>query len=301
MPLKITKADDPILTENLIVVICGEPGTGKTSLAFSNSKPLLIDTDLGAQRAVGRKDIVQVKTWKDIEGLTENDLKDYNTIIIDTVGRLLEILAQYLIMQNPKLGRGTGELTLQGYGGLNQAFKSWISKLKSFKKDIIIIGHSKEDKKGDDFLVRIDAMGSSKNELYKIADLLGYMCVKNQSRTLNFNPTDTHLGKNCANIPEQIIPHINDNEDFMAQLLANAKNTMNQQSIEQIEIKKKIRDKMDIIDCACEVEHFNSLLKDELIMKYIILKKHLHTKATEQGLEFDKENKIYKVKIDYDE
>src|ERR1700761_5074762 len=165
MAIKIIKSSDPILTENLIIVLYAQPGAGKTTLAFSASKPLLLDFDLGAQRALGRKDCVMVNRWIDIADLSADDLVNYNTIVIDTAGRALEILTANIIASTPKLARSTGELQLQGYGALGTAFKTWLNKLRSFKKDVILICHDKEDKNGDNLFVRPDAMGSSRVEL----------------------------------------------------------------------------------------------------------------------------------------
>ena len=87
MALRITRPDEPILTENLVVTIFGQPGIGKTSVAFSASRPLLLDFDGGSQRAVGRKDVVRIRSWSDVAGIEAEDVEDFDTIVIDTVGR----------------------------------------------------------------------------------------------------------------------------------------------------------------------------------------------------------------------
>lgn len=200
MAIKITKPSEPIIIENIIVTIYGNPGSGKTSLALSADKPLLLDFDNGVHRALIRKDAVLIHKWQDVEDLNAEVLADYNTIVVDTVGRMLEILALYLISKTPKLGRGTGDLTLQGYGALSLAFKGWLNKIKSYKKDIVLIGHAKESNQNDQNIVRIDALGSSKDEILKCSDLLGFLEQNSQGRILNFNSTDKNLGKNCAEI-----------------------------------------------------------------------------------------------------
>ena len=59
--LKIVTAQQALQVQNIITVIYGDPGIGKTSLASSASRPILFDFDLGAHRAGKfRKDVVQV-------------------------------------------------------------------------------------------------------------------------------------------------------------------------------------------------------------------------------------------------
>src|SRR5690606_9551046 len=87
MALKITRATDPIRVERLNVCLYGQPGAGKTSLAFTASRPLLLDFDQGAHRAAGRKDTVQVHHWGDVAGIAAGDLSEFDTIIVDTAGR----------------------------------------------------------------------------------------------------------------------------------------------------------------------------------------------------------------------
>jgi hypothetical protein len=288
MTIKITKATDGILTENLIILIYGTPGVGKSTLAFSANRPLLLDFDLGAQRAVGRKDSVQIHNWSDVANLSAEDLIIYDTIIIDTAGRALEILTASLISSNPRLARSTGELQLQGYGALGVAFKNWLIKLRNFNKDIILICHDKEEKNGDNLFVRPDAIGSSRIELTKVADLMGYFFMDNKSRKIDFNPTENHLGKNCAQIQEQNIPNIAENPNFMAELLEQAKQLMNAKSDEQLKAEAEFNVSLALIAEALTADECTALTKDAQITANVALKHKLLAHATELGFIYDR-------------
>ena len=69
MPLQIVDAGQ-VRVENTVVTLYGPPNVGKTSLALTASKPLLLDFDDGLQRAVASarqgKAAVRVHTWADI-------------------------------------------------------------------------------------------------------------------------------------------------------------------------------------------------------------------------------------------
>ena len=95
----IIKADEPVPQNPLKIVLYGEPGVGKTSLAFTSSNPVLFDHDKGIQRSVGRKDSARFDTWEEVMELVDGGaLKDYDTLITDTGGSLLDkLIAKYVI------------------------------------------------------------------------------------------------------------------------------------------------------------------------------------------------------------
>lgn len=235
MALKITKASEPIKTETLIITIFGQPGIGKTSLAFSASRPLLMDFDGGSQRAVNRKDTVRIHSWADVAAIEAADVEGFDTIIIDTVGRALEFLAAQVIAGDPKFGRKTGELTMQGYGALKIAFATWLGRVRTFGKNIILIAHEKEEKNGDDTIVRVDAMGATRTEVIRLSDLVGFVSSDGKSGTLDFNPTDKHTGKNCVGFEILRIPNLRQEPSWFAGVIETALTTMNKLTDEQRE------------------------------------------------------------------
>lgn len=301
MGIKIVKPTDPILTENLIIVLYGSPGVGKTSLGFSTSKPLILDFDLGSQRALQniKKHCVQIKQWSDISSLSKDDLKDddtgeeFNTIIIDTAGRLLEIMETQIKNENPRLiNKMNGGLSLPGYGQLNTMFKSFMMKLKSYGKDIVLIMHDKEEKSGDNVFIRPDAIGSSKTEITKIADLMGYVSMNGKDRSIDFNPTESHLGKNCAEIPEQKIPNLAEYKTFLGDLISFTKEKMNTKSEEMVKAEQEFQAKLDQINSLEDIESFNLALV-EFKDATPVLKHALITVAKDKGFSFDKESKQF--------
>ena len=77
--------------KRLCMIIAGVPGIGKTTLALSAPSPLLIDLDRGVSRVEARyrKDVDEVNTYEELkEDLQNSDLSEYETIVIDTGGKL---------------------------------------------------------------------------------------------------------------------------------------------------------------------------------------------------------------------
>jgi len=218
MALKITKASDAITVDRLNVVIYGPPGVGKSSLAFTADNPLLLDFDKGSHRAANRKDAVIVNDWCDVENITAEDIAGYDTIILDTAGRALDSLTANIIRANPKHGYG-GALNQQGWGQLKTRFAAFLRLVNGFGKDVVLIAHMAEEGGGDDVRERLDMQGSSKNEVYKAADMMGRLVIEGRERWLRFSPTEAAFGKNPGQLDALRVPH-NDKPEFAGFLAA---------------------------------------------------------------------------------
>lgn len=233
--LRITKSTDPITVERLVTCIYSPPGVGKTTIAFTSEKPLLLDFDSGVHRAALRLDAVRVESWDDVGNISREDLSEYKTLVLDTAGRALDVLSVDIIKKNPKLGRSGGALTLQGFGELKARFIAFTNMVRSFGLDIVLLAHCDEQKNGDDIIERIDVQGGSKNEIYKVADVMGRLHIRNGTRSLNFNPSDTAYGKNPGQLPELKVPTVQENPHFLADVISQVKTNLNRLTKEQQE------------------------------------------------------------------
>ena len=289
MSLKITRAEDPITVTQLVICLYGAPGLGKSTLGFSAEKPLLLDFDRGAYRAANRGDSVQVENWQDVTSISADDLKEYQTIVVDTAGRALDMLSADIIRRNAKMGRG-GALTLQGYGALKSEFTAWLKLLRTMGKDVILIAHSSEEKNGDDMVERLDVQGGSKGEIYKSADAMGRLTLVNGKRVVNFSPTDTSFGKNPAQLPPLSVPDIATDSEFLAGVVCSIKEKINTLTESQRERQAAIADWLAVFDEGDTAEHFNRMVDeckkaDKAIQP--IIKGELHKRATGAGLVYD--------------
>ncbi len=229
MGLKITKAADPITVERLNVVIYAAPGLGKTSLGFTADAPLLLDFDNGAHRARNRGDAVRVSSWADVSGITAVDLEPYRTVVMDTAGRALDVLTAQIVKDNAKHGNGAGGLSLKGFGELKGRFASFLKLLNGFGKDVVLVVHAEEKQNGDDIIERLDMQGSSKNEVYKAADAMGRLTIRDGKRWLLFSPTDAAFGKNPGQLPPLAVPQTGSPEfaGFLAEVIQRQKDGIN--------------------------------------------------------------------------
>lgn len=190
--------------QTLTALVYGQPGCGKSTLALSAPNAILFDFDGGVNRINGahQVDTVQVTSWEEAQdALFEvKALPDYDTIVVDTVGKMLGYMDEYIKRTNPKMTNRDGTLALKGYGLRKQMFLSFMRELAVMGKNIIFVAHEIEQKRGDDTIIRPEVGGSSSNDLIKEMDLVGYMEVFNNKRTIIFDPADKCYTKNTCNM-----------------------------------------------------------------------------------------------------
>lgn len=293
MPLKITRAVDPITVDRLNVVVYGPPGLGKTSLAFTAEAPLLLDFDNGSHRATNRKDVVRISDWSEVAGITAEDLAPYKTVVLDTAGRALDVLTVDIIRTNPKHGRG-GALTLQGYGELKSRFVSFLKLINGFGKDVVLIAHMDEQRNGDDVIERLDVQGGSKGEIYKAADAMGRLVMQDGKRWLRFSPGDAAFGKNPGQLEPLQVPHTEapEFETFLARVIEQTKAKLNSLSEDQQAAKAEQDWFRDNLPKVTDAKGVNELITRAKAAGKLV-GGLLHARATELGLTYDRAASAY--------
>ena len=100
MAINIISADQPLQVNAIITYIYADPGLGKTSIGFTADKAISFDFDRGSHRTgeLRRGAVVPVQQWKDVADLTPQDLAPFNTVVIDTVGAMLESIKTHLLL-----------------------------------------------------------------------------------------------------------------------------------------------------------------------------------------------------------
>lgn len=188
-------------------LIYGQPGTGKTTLSLSADKPVLIDLDRGLYRVEKRFQCpsLQVENYQQILDLLKSgELAPFNTIVIDTLGKLVDRMGDYVARQNPKFKQGDGTLSMKAWGAIKIQFAALVKQIFNSNKSVIFVAHEKEDKDGDIRFVRPDVSGSSGKDIVKELDLMGYMEMKGNKRTVSFTPNEKYYAKNALNLPPVI-------------------------------------------------------------------------------------------------
>lgn len=300
----IKKPSDLIVQKTIKTLIYGQPGLGKSTAALSAPSPILFDFDNGVHRVnpLHQTDTVQIDSWQNmIDVLANEDLSAYKTIIIDTAGKMLDYLGAFLIQRNPKLGKTNGALSLQGYGERKAEFNNFLKRVSIMGKHLVFVAHDKEERKGDETIMRPEIGGSSGNDLIKELDLVGYMEAIGKKRTISFSPCERYYAKNTCQLPDVIeVPDAtNTSNIFLSNIFESYQKSLETRK----EVAIQYKELMEVIDSKIEsvedAETANDMLTwAQEFKEWIWDSKHfaslkLNNKATELGLQFSKKNKKY--------
>lgn len=226
---KIVKPSQIAPKSGMNILIYGQTGIGKSTLALGAAAPLLIDFENGVTRVheALRTDTVQALNWCDVTGLTEDIAKsNYKSAIIDTYSRFIESIEAYVVQQ-PKMAVVTAipqkdeagnvvgttkavKPSINGYGTIKALRQSFIKSLTATGKNIICVAQETEttDEKTGEKTKR-PALGSGKvtTELLQDLDAVGYMYMTGEGVVIDFTPNPAYYTKN-ADLGRYVVPRI---------------------------------------------------------------------------------------------
>lgn len=307
----IKKPAEMINVENKFrVLIAGYPGIGKTTLGLSAPKPLLIDVDFGINRTMAsvRKDYIQPETYEELLNDLKGDLSEYETIVIDTGGKLLELMKNYVIKNDIKNAKKDGTLSLQGYGAVAREFTRFMNDIYfNLKKHCVIIFHAVEEKQDEETKLRILVEGSTKNTVWQNVELGGFIEMRGDKKQIGFNNCERYFAKSSFGIRgSYTIPELDGNiqNDFLTKLFEQAnKNIQEESKVFEAERKEyqEVMDKyMPVIDgmtaeIVQEVSDLMGTIEHKLTSKKELSARFL-AKLKELNMQWNKETKQYEIK-----
>ena len=223
--------------KNIIMIISGLPGTGKTTLALSAPDVLLIDTDEGMARVnpAHRKDASICKTYEEVLADIKTAEGTYKTIVIDTCGALIEYMKDWAMRTDPKASKKDGGFSRQGYGVIKSEFMRLSAELRK-KFNVVFLFHENMTKNGDDgVFYELVVEGSTRTLVYQPADLAAHLFIQNGRRYLGFTPTEQYSAKSAYGIKGIIeVPDLKDGDpnDFLTKLFAKVRANLAAESAE---------------------------------------------------------------------
>ena len=234
--------------KNLNIVLYGLPGVGKTTLALSAPNPVLVDTDEGIVRIKPehRKASTQPKTYEELLADLKTCEGQFETVIIDTTGALIELMKEWAMRTEPSANKRNGGFSQQGFGIIKTEYLRLCAELRK-KFHVISIFHATKDKNGEDVFYDLVCEGSAKTLVWQPADLGAYLHIMNGERYLGFTPTANYNAKSAYGISGLIkLPELgaSDQNDFFTRLFARIKENINAESAELNSKKKSYDDAM---------------------------------------------------------
>lgn len=201
--------------KNIIMIISGLPGTGKTTLALSVPDAVLIDADEGIVRVnpAHRKDASICKTYEELLTDIKNFQGHYKTVVVDTGGSLIEMLKDWAMRTEPSASKKSGGFSQQGFGFVKQEFLRLSAELKR-NFNVIYIFHVSKDKQNEEVFYDLVCEGSAKTLVYQPADLAGYLHIVNSERYIGFTPTMNYNAKSAYGIKGLIkVPELGEGDE----------------------------------------------------------------------------------------
>lgn len=240
---KILKPTDPLTVSRLPLCIIGPSGSWKTTLAQTAASPITIDADEGIHRVKNRRDTLtgvdtltgepRPLTWQDVvEATNDGSFGGYDTIVVDTLGRLLSKIMPFVQRLSAKnCGAGGMGLSPAGYGVLGQTFIGWANTIRAMNKDLVMLAHQKE---GERDQIRPDLPGKMAwSDIHTWCDSIGVIKFSGRDRILDFNPAEGYeCAKNALGLAPIPLPNLHKETDFLARLIAGGKRHLSQLSDE---------------------------------------------------------------------
>lgn len=275
-------------------MLYGDPGVSKTSLFNTSDTPLLIDFDRGVQRSVLRKTTLVVNSWEDVQQEeAAGTFRRFKTIGIDTAKSCLDdFLMDYVCRMDAKLRKNK----LHAYGAIGDEFKLFVNQRRNEQVPIVIIAHAKKDEDKSRYIP--DITGQSYALLMRIADQVGYISIENGQRVINWEPTETTVGKNVARLPKTIIPDISDPafRNFNATLIEKVRESITALTEEQEEAMRITETMLQRLEAVATPADLTKVLDDvNLLPEYIKipLKHALNNTMKAKGWTFNAETKAF--------
>lgn len=230
--MQIRKSLEEMPERGLNILIYGDPGIGKTTLANTAPDPLVLDFDNGYHRASHSKHYITYNSWgnviQDKQDILTALKNDYKTLVVDTVGTGIELMQTHLLETSPALSKATMKM----WGETKKTAADFFGPLKFAGKNVVYIAHAKVKEDGDVRRVVPNIPGSTYDTIMQSCDLVGYYTTTNNKHILTFDLSDTVTAKNCAGIAPIVIPDVMNMaglltgviEETKAALIARAKN-----------------------------------------------------------------------------
>lgn len=292
--------------KNIIMIISGLPGVGKSTLALSAPNVVLIDADEGMARVnpAHRKPSSICKTYEEVLADIKSCEGKFDTVVLDTCGALIDMMKDWAMRTEPATAcKKSGGISMQGFGIVKTEFLRLSAELRK-KFNVVFLFHASKDRQDDNIFYDIICEGSAKTLVWQPADLGAYLHIVNGERYLGFTPTMNYSAKAAYGIKGLIkVPELadGDSNDFLTKLFEKVKANLKKEAGQSAEEKKKYDEVMalgrDVISMITPENVMTTLEGLKKYPVYLTSKDELvalaKQKIADLGLVWDRDKKQY--------
>lgn len=291
--------------KKFMVIISGQPGLGKTTLALSAPGPFLFDTDNGIARVKAEHRCATSTTTSYEELLEDTESEEYRaaeTVVIDTGGTLVQLMKEWAKKQDAKAAKDGRAM----YGVIKTEFDRLCWHIRNRDhKHLVVVFHTTEQVKGDAIQTRLSCEGSTKDIVWTPADFGGHMFMMGNKRMIGFTPTEEYFAKGCFGVSGIMpVPELKDGQPnrFLTDLFRSAQRSIDAEmegyAAEREAYQTAMEQGKDIVasvadaDTAMKARDMLGGLSHALTSR-TELTASFKSKLKEAGLKWDKEGQRY--------
>lgn len=297
------------------MIIYGSPGIGKTTLALSAPKPILLDFDHGISRVAAkhRAPTSISETYEEVlADINSPDMRDFETIVLDTGGSFVTYLKDWAMRTKPDAKTKAGTFnSLKGFGYVKAEFQSFTERIKTvLNKNIIYVFHSTEEKDKDgNPTQRLMCEGAARNTVWNGCDFGGYVQMIGNKRTICFSPEQEFFAKGTHGITgHMVIPSLEGNtpNDFVTRMFETARKNIIAEKDEFTPQKDNyelvMQDVRAVIDGVVDTQTADKAMETIPKMNHALTslaeaRAMLKTRAESLGLKYDKKAGGFVAKV----
>lgn len=238
---------------NIVMLVYGVGGIGKTTFASTFPKPLLLDFENGAkyfkQRGIDI-DVIRSNKWftQDDKKELAEAMKNYETIIFDPIGEMMEKLIHSEEIRGSKYRQSDGSLTMAGWGKVKENARNVLKWARDLGKHVVLVAHV-DEKADEESLVKRPLIATKiADEIIAMVDIVGYLDIitvdEKEKRVLRVNPSDKrYIAKDRTGALEA---YVKPEFEYIESLIK--KNQEKKETPKKTSSKKKKDDKKDTDD-----------------------------------------------------
>ena len=249
--------------DNIVMILSGLPGIGKTTCACSAPGVIVIDVDNGMKRVrpEHRKPSIVVNTYDELLNDLRNPVvRNAKTLVIDTGGALIELMKEWAADQPGGQKKGGG-LSLQGFGIVKSEFNRLFREVRKYHNCVLLFHTLKERDRDGSAVYDIQCEGATKQTVWQPVDLGCYMQFIGNDRYLCFKPTQEYSAKKCYGVSDMYkVPELSDGEpnnlleNLFAEVKANLAAEAESGKIKKAEYESVMQQGRDIINSVSNVK-----------------------------------------------